>query len=81
MLPLQIIVVLGILFLLVLCCMIAAQLTTGPMPITGDEVVTSPEAAWPISQDTRPFDCAQGKLCAGEGDSRRNDLSHASNLR
>lgn len=55
MLPLQIILILGILFLLVLCCMIAAQLTTGPMPIMDDEVVRSSEAAWPVSQDTRLY--------------------------
>lgn len=33
MLPLQIIVILAILFLVVLCCMIATQLTTGQMPL------------------------------------------------
>ncbi len=45
MLPLQIIVILGILFLLVLCCMIAAQLASRPMPATDDEVVRSVELA------------------------------------
>jgi hypothetical protein len=47
MLPLQIILILGILFLLVLCCMIAAQLSTGPMPITEDEAVRTVELALP----------------------------------
>jgi hypothetical protein len=47
MLPLRIILILGILFLLVLCCMIAAQLSIGPMPITEDEVVRSVELAVP----------------------------------
>lgn len=48
MLPLQVILILGILFLLVLCCMIAAQLSTGPMPITENEGAGSPEPTAPL---------------------------------
>ncbi len=73
MLPLQIILILGILFLLVLCCMIAAQLTSRPMPVTDDEVVRSSEAAWAVPQHTR--------LSGGEGESRRSNLMRLSNLR
>jgi hypothetical protein len=72
MLPLQIIVVLGILFLLVLCCMIAAQLTTRPMPVTDHEVVESSKAAWAVPQDTW--------LSGGGGESSRSKFVPLSNL-
>ncbi len=73
MLPLQIILILGILFLLVLCCMIAAQLATRPMPITDDEVVRTSEAAWAVPRDRR--------LSDGGGEIRRSNLVRLSNLR
>ncbi len=63
MLPLQIILILGILFLLVLCRMIAAQLTTGRMPNTDDEVVRSSQAAWPVSQHTRLYAGGREREC------------------
>lgn len=62
MLPLQIIIILAILFLLVLCCMIVTQLAPGRIPIPDDEAATSVELAtqpteFLRSHEQRPADC------------------------